>query len=193
MRMKIGMIVSALLAIAMAAPVEEKNADNCKELYEGELIGTFPFSNDVSGMKLSNHTVKAYGGKLLEVKLHGNSHQKSELKVIFSKCNNKHQGIFAVKGEKGKCLQHSPRKGKKEEEVLYVGDCKKKNKGLFYLSGLAHGRGQIGIYRDDGEVFSDALFPDMEGEEGAVVMEKQNIYGHPYGMVLDVEKHLWKK
>lgn len=32
MHMKIGMIVSALLAVAMTAPVEKKKADKCQDL-----------------------------------------------------------------------------------------------------------------------------------------------------------------
>ena len=190
MQMKIGMVVSALLAVAMAAPVEEKKVDNCKEVYEGQLLGTFPFSSDVAGMKLSKDTVKAYAGKLLEVKSGGKPPQTSEVKVVFSNCKNEHQGTFSVKGEKGKCVLHSPRKGKKEEEVLYVGDCKKKDEGLFHLYDVEERWGSVGIYKEDGKVWSDVLLPGLKGEEGVVVMEESNKYGHPYGMVFDVTKKL---
>ena len=44
------------------------------------------------------------------------------MEVVISKCKNKHEGVLLAKGEKGKCVLYSPRKGYEEYEVLYVGD-----------------------------------------------------------------------
>ena len=128
--MKIGLIATAVLGLAMAGQTEEKKGMECKPLYEGTMNLLYPYGGDTRGMKFSKHVVKPYGGKLLEVK----SSEKSNVEVVVSECmrtgikkgdQDFKQGTISVKGEKGKCLLHAAQKSEEGANVLYAGDCKR--------------------------------------------------------------------
>lgn len=196
--MKTGLIVSAVLGLAMTAPIEEKKAMECKPVYEGTMHLSIPYGGGTHGMKFSKNAVKPYGDKLLELK-NGHNKEKSNVEVVVSECKHtgikekndgRKQGTISVKGEKGKCLLHSPQKDEKGSNVLYVGDCKKSVEGLFGFSSVGdEGDAGLSIYTNGGkETTGIGGLGDMKGEKDVVKIFDSKSTKSYYPIYLDVSK-----
>lgn len=107
--MKTGVIISALFAVGMAAPVETQ-VKECEPMYEGNLFISTPRSGHM-GLTITPKMNHEYGGKMLEAK----KDNKSHMEVVFSRCKNSghssgkdfYTGVVSLKGEADKCLMHS--------------------------------------------------------------------------------------
>ena len=175
MQMKIGLVIPAMLAAAMASSVEDKHDKECKPVYQGKIEVDLLAS--LSSTKLSKSEVKDLGARALKV----DWPDMYEVEIVFSECKttlpklkNAKQGILELKGESGHCLLHT--EVEDEKEALVVGECNNREKGWFNLRKDIKDRHFLSIFGKDRKTELDLAYLRPEDELLMLENQKFNMY-----------------